>query len=238
MMARIVNKEEYEARRNEILDAAQRFIYTEGYDQMTIQEIVDDLQISKGAFYHYFDSKQALLEALIERLLTQAEQIILPIVQDENLPALEKIQRIFSTISRWKASQKEYLLALLSVWYSDDNAIVRQKMLTATITSIAPLLTLAIRQGLQEGVLTTPYPDQAGQVLLSLFQGLGEILGKLLFTPESNDLQYIENTITAYTDALERVLGAPHGSIVIMDAITIKEWFATPVTGEPALAGK
>jgi AcrR family transcriptional regulator len=238
MMARIVNKEEYEARRNEILDAAQRFIYTEGYDQMTIQEIVDDLQISKGAFYHYFDSKQALLEALIERLLTQAEQIILPIVQDENLPALEKIQRIFSTISRWKASQKEYLLALLSVWYSDDNAIVRQKMLTATITSIAPLLTLAIQQGLQEGVLTTPYPDQAGQVLLSLFQGLGEILGKLLFTPESNDLQYIENTITAYTDALERVLGAPHGSIVIMDAITIKEWFATPVTGEPALAGK
>lgn len=237
-MARIVNKEEYEARRNEILDAAQRFIYTEGYDQMTIQEIVDDLQISKGAFYHYFDSKQALLEALIERLLTQAEQIILPIVQDENLPALEKIQRIFSTISRWKASQKEYLLALLSVWYSDDNAIVRQKMLTATITSIAPLLTLAIRQGLQEGVLTTPYPDQAGQVLLSLFQGLGEILGELLFTPESNDLQYIENTITAYTDALERVLGAPHGSIVIMDAITIKEWFATPVTGEPALAGK
>jgi AcrR family transcriptional regulator len=238
MMARIVNKEEYEARRNEILDAAQRFIYTEGYDQMTIQEIVDDLQISKGAFYHYFDSKQALLEALIERLLTQAEQIILPIVQDENLPALEKIQRIFSTISRWKASQKEYLLALLSVWYSDDNAIVRQKMLTATITSIAPLLTLAIRQGLQEGVLTTPYPDQAGQVLLSLFQGLGEILGELLFTPESNDLQYIENTITAYTDALERVLGAPHGSIVIMDAITIKEWFATPVTSEPALAGK
>jgi AcrR family transcriptional regulator len=238
MMARIVNKEEYEARRNEILDAAQRFIYTEGYEQMTIQEIVDDLQISKGAFYHYFDSKQALLEALIERLLTQAEQIILPIVQDENLPALEKIQRIFSTISRWKASQKEYLLALLSVWYSDDNAIVRQKMLTATITSIAPLLTLAIRQGLQEGVLTTPYPDQAGQVLLSLFQGLGEILGKLLFTPESNDLQYIENTITAYTDALERVLGAPHGSIVIMDAITIKEWFATPITSEPALAGK
>jgi AcrR family transcriptional regulator len=238
MMARIVNKVEHEARRNEILDASQRFIYTEGYEQMTIQEIVDDLQISKGAFYHYFDSKQALLEALIERLLTQAEQIILPIVQDENLPALEKIQRIFSTISRWKASQKEYLLALLSVWYSDDNAIVRQKMLTATITSIAPLLTLAIRQGLQEGVLTTPYPDQAGQVLLSLFQGLGEILGKLLFTPESNDLQYIENTITAYTDALERVLGAPHGSIVIMDAITIKEWFATPVTSEPALAGK
>lgn len=237
-MARIVNKEEYEARRNEILDAAQRFIYTEGYEQMTIQEIVDDLQISKGAFYHYFDSKQGLLEALIERLLTQAEQIILGIVQDESLTALEKIQRVFSTVSSWKTTQKEYLLRLMPVWYSDDNAIVRQKILAAMLKRITPLLAVAIRQGIQEGVMTTPYPDQAGQVLLSLLLGISEALGELLFTPESNDMQSIENTVAAYTDALERVLGAPHGSIVIMDVPTLKEWFATPVTGEPALAGK
>ncbi len=63
-MARIVKA--HAARRNEILDVAQRLIYTKGYEQMTIQDILSDLQISKGAFYHYFDSKQALLEAIIE----------------------------------------------------------------------------------------------------------------------------------------------------------------------------
>ena len=72
-MARIVNKEEYEIRRNEILDAAQRVVYTKGYDQMSIQDILAEVKISKGAFYHYFDSKQALLEALIERLVSQIQ---------------------------------------------------------------------------------------------------------------------------------------------------------------------
>ena len=65
-MARIVK--EPAVRRNEILDAAQRLVYRKGYEQMTIQDILDDLHLSKGAFYHYFDSKQSLLEALIERM--------------------------------------------------------------------------------------------------------------------------------------------------------------------------
>ena len=64
-MARAVKEQEYVAKRNGILDAMQRFVYTKGYEQMTIQDILDDLQISKGAFYHYFDSKQAVLEALV-----------------------------------------------------------------------------------------------------------------------------------------------------------------------------
>ncbi|MGD0006240.1 MAG: helix-turn-helix domain-containing protein, partial [Anaerolineaceae bacterium] len=79
-MARIVKEDEYNVRRNEILESAQRFVYTRGYEQMAIQDILDDLQISKGAFYHYFTSKQALLEALIERMMLDAEQVLTPIV--------------------------------------------------------------------------------------------------------------------------------------------------------------
>ena len=47
-------------KRNEILDSARRLVYSKGYEQMTIQDILGELQISKGAFYHYFDSKGAL----------------------------------------------------------------------------------------------------------------------------------------------------------------------------------
>ena len=54
-MARTVKEQEYAEKRNEILDAAQRLVYTKGYERMTIQGILADLQISSGAFYHYFD---------------------------------------------------------------------------------------------------------------------------------------------------------------------------------------
>ncbi len=72
-MVRVVK--DYTVRRNEILDVAQRLMVTTGYEQMTIQDILDGLGISKGAFYHYFSSKQELLEAIIERMLERGGEI-------------------------------------------------------------------------------------------------------------------------------------------------------------------
>jgi AcrR family transcriptional regulator len=128
-MPRTVKQEDYTAKRNQILDAVLRLIYTKGYERMTIQDILNELQISKGAFYHYFDSKAALLEALIERMGQEALQLLNPIVHDRHLPALEKLQRYFDTAVRWKTARKTFMLELLHVWYADRYAIVRQKML-------------------------------------------------------------------------------------------------------------
>jgi AcrR family transcriptional regulator len=231
-MARIVKKEEHAARRNQILDAAQRLVYTKGYEQMTVQDLLDDLGISKGAFYHYFNSKQALVDALIERLIGAGLQIIQPVVEDPQLTALEKLERIFTTIGRWKTAQKDYLLALLRGWYTDDNALVRQKMVASSVDRITPLLSTVIRQGIQEGVLTTPYPDQVGEVLLSLMTSLGENLAGALFlgqypgdvASQAEFLQRMENTVAAYNDAMERILGAPDGSMQLVEPGLLKAW--------------
>jgi AcrR family transcriptional regulator len=230
-MARIVK--EYGVRRNEILDEAQHLMERKGYEQMTIQDILDGLEISKGAFYHYFGSKQELLEAVLERMMDVAEQFFLPIVHDPHLPALEKFQRFFATLGRWKTAQKTFLLALLRVWYTDDNAIVRQKLHTARIKRMAPLLTAIIRQGIQEGVMITSYPDQSGSIALSIMTDLGETLGMQLLSDESNHdiLQRMESTTAAYTEALERVLGASAGSICIVDTETLKVWVIPPEEG-------
>jgi len=229
-MARIVKEAEYAGKRNAILDVAQRLIYTRGYEQMTIQDLLDDLQISKGAFYHYFDSKQAVLEALTERIGEEALQILLPIVHDPLLPALEKFQRYLATANRWKIGQKAFFLALLRVWFTDDNAIVRQKLRATAIREIAPLLTEITRQGMREGVMTVTYPDQVGEVIASLAQDAGEAIGALLFSfdPEGDDMQRVERTVAVYTDAFERVLGVPSGSLTLVDDQTLKEWFAIP----------
>src|SRR5689334_20622507 len=66
-VSRSVNAHAYAQKRNAILDAAQRSITTKGYEQMTTQDLLQELQISRGALYHYFESKQALPMALVER---------------------------------------------------------------------------------------------------------------------------------------------------------------------------
>ncbi len=233
-MARIFKEEEYKFRQNEILDAVQGLFYTKSYEQTTIQDILNALQMSKGAFYHYFDSKQDLLEALVERTSTAALEVIRPIAEDPDLIAMEKFKQFFDAAAAWKTERKDFLLVLLHAWYADENALLRQKMMLATMNQFTPMLAMIIRQGVAEGVFSIPYPDQIGEVFLSLFQGMSDsVAGEVLaLTSNPNEaermegLKKIEQSIAVYTIAMERVLGAPQGSLILFDRKKLKTWLS------------
>jgi AcrR family transcriptional regulator len=231
-MARRVKEEDYASRRNEILDAARTLVYAKGYEQMSIQDILDALKISKGAFYHYFDSKPALLEALIDRFADEAEQAVSPILQDPDLTGLEKLQHYFSTAVQWKVAQKDYLLAILRVWYSDDNAIIRQKTFTRLVKRFAPSFVAVIQEGIQEGSLSTAFPEQAMEIVLHTINGLGDKFGEIILGQEAGTgnlssgerFRILNDAVAANADALERILGAEKGSIQLMDSQSIRQW--------------
>lgn len=247
-MARTQKEEEYLARRNQILDVAQRLVYTKGYEQMAIQDILNDLRISKGAFYHYFNSKAAVLEALVERMaVEQVKPLLAAVVHDPALSAVEKLNRYFETAGNWKMTQKTVMLALARVWMADENAVVRQKLTMVMVKQVVPMLTDIIRQGVQEGVFTTSYPEQASDVIVHIFQGMSYTIIDLLMSAESTpDDPSIVGAAVAYTDAvtdaMERVLGAPRGSFQLIDPETLRAWFArpeaTPITPSEMLAGQ
>jgi AcrR family transcriptional regulator len=223
-MARIVK--DYTVRRDEILDSAQRLVYTKGYEQMTIQHILDDLQIAKGTFYHYFGSKEALLEAVIERMIDVVEELITPLMDDPNLSPLEKFQHYFDSTTRLKTEHKPFLIALARGWYTDSNIVVREKARASGIRRIKPLLTAVIQQGAQDGTFTTAYPDHVGDVVFALMAGLGEDVNALLLSADlkPDDLNRLEGIVAAYTDAIERVLGITSGALHLVDSLILNEW--------------
>src|SRR5579859_1204950 len=229
-MVRVVNEAAYATRRNAILDAAQRAVENKGYEQIAIADLLSELQISSGAFYHYFDSKPALLFALVERMGDQVEQLVLPIVHDPTLGALDKLQSFFATLDREKLAHKEFVLAFLRVWYADENAIVRHKLYIARVKRLTPWLGEIIRQGVEEGVLTTPYPDQAARMIISLLEDLGYATVELLLSEErsTDDLPRLERIVEACADALERVLGAPAGCLQRPSREELSQWLAPP----------
>ena len=232
-MARTVNPEEFASKRRDILNTAQRLVFTKGYEQMSIQDILDEIHISSGAFHHYFASRAALLEALIEQMQLEVEQPLLAIVHDPHTSATEKLQGYFATLDVARTAQKAFIANLVRVWFTDDNAIVREKVNEAIVERRTPLLAEIVRQGVQEGVFTTSYPDQAGGVILTLARGMGDTLAKLMLSFEQNrkDLNCINeivDTYGVYADAIERVLGAPSGFLIRLDAEAITEWMSTP----------
>lgn len=64
--------ERREATRGRILDAATRLFAGHGYEATSTQQILDAADTSRGALYHHFETKQAIFEAVFERVSTDA----------------------------------------------------------------------------------------------------------------------------------------------------------------------
>jgi AcrR family transcriptional regulator len=94
-MARSVRPEQYAAKRAEILNAAQRLLFSQGYERMSIQDILEEVRISSGAFHHYFASRGALLEAFIEQVKEESGKPLRQLIDDPKLSAREKFQGFF-----------------------------------------------------------------------------------------------------------------------------------------------
>jgi AcrR family transcriptional regulator len=224
-MVRVVK--EADVRRTEILDVAQRFFQTKGYKGTSVQTIIDEVGIAKGTFYHYFSSKLDLLDALIKRMFDQILEVIIPIVHDKQLNALEKLERFFTSVGSWKLERKDFLMEVLRVWLHDDNALFRHKLKVVTAEGVKPLLTNIIRQGIAEGVFATDSPDDLAEIILLISQSLSETIAHIVLNIDQNgyDLALVERKVIVYEHAMERVLGAPQNSLHLFDTKVIKRWF-------------
>jgi AcrR family transcriptional regulator len=230
-VARTVNVEEHTVRRDTFVEAATARIQSHGYERMSIQDLLDDVGASRGAFYHYFDSKQALLEAVIERMGDAAIVGMHGALDDPDLPAPQKFDLVFSSIAAYKATRYDLVMAILDVWLSDDNAIVREKFRAYVSTRMTPLLASIIRQGAHEGSMAVDDPDGAAQVVVSLVLGTNELAGRLFVAHRAGtvSIDAIVATFDAYRAALERVLGLPPDSLHLIDEGTLRWWFDQPL---------
>ncbi len=223
-MARTVK--DHDSRRKEILDVAQQLFYQKGYEQTSIQDLLTAVGIAKGTFYHYFDSKQALLVELTDRIAVEAIGIVEALVKDATLPALEKFTQIYLQTHQWKVEHRGFMLDLMRMFYRDENLRLRYQLMRASTEQFIPLLTKVIEQGVAEGVFVTPYPQAVAKITYQLIQQMAELLADLLLHPHADVAELLPETINAYQQATERVLGAAAGSLQIFDAAIIYEkWF-------------
>ena len=222
-----MNLEVRKVRRDAFLDVARRLIVTKGYEQMSIQDVLDELETSRGALYHYFDSKQDLLDGVVERFADDGMATIAPILADPSLPALRKLERALGGIASFKADQKELVLAIMEIWNSDGNALVRERLRRLTASRLTPILSLVIRQGIEEGVITSGSPDDSALVILYLIQGYQELASEHFLGRQAGTISFdaVLQSSRTFTEAFERILGIAPGSVTLADDATLRFWF-------------
>ena len=227
-MARTRNAAAHAVRRDEILDVAERLIRTSGYDAMSIQNVQDELGCSRGALYHYFGSKEAILEAVIDRMTAAGMAVMAPVAADSTLSAAEKLQSLFSVAGNWKSQRRDFLIPLIRGWYQPGNDLVRVRAETAAYEQFRPMMAGLLRQGVAEGTITVSSADHAAVLLTALFAGSPDAIRRLLIDRLDGRVPYeeVERFIHAYNEAIERILGLRPGSFWLIDHETMHTWFA------------
>lgn len=149
--------------RQRILDAARILFAANGYEHTSIQQIMAATALSKGAIYHHFPSKEAILEALSASDIRQYQAAV-DTVRASDSTALDKLR----TITFDYCGEPEHLTTIRAMLPMLNDPKTLANNLASWRTDLTDLLNELIDEGLHDGSINTEYPQEAAQLLALL----------------------------------------------------------------------
>jgi AcrR family transcriptional regulator len=220
-----------DVRRAELLDRATGLFLQHGYENVSLNDLIADAGVSKGAFYHWFPSKDALVAALAERSARGAFARVENALAASGGDVLDRLNAVLRAgfDTNMQMSGPERLAAMVAL-LRPDNAHLYGRILAVEQELYLPLLTQLISEGVADGIFDTF--DAAG--VADMIYGLAartspKILDVLDATDESAREQAIDALTTRFRLhglAVDRVLGLPDGSITTLSRAQVEAMLA------------
>lgn len=208
-----------ELRREELLDHAQALFLTHGYDNASLNDVIAAAGISKGAFYHYFPSKEALLEALAERFAGHALAGVQDILDDPDLDPLGRLNALMAQSRQAKIETAAEAWALFETLFRPENLVLFHRINLAASASFSPVLVAIIRQGVEDGTFRTFDPEGVADIVMQFGMATHDVIAKAIAGGSDADMdvaiETLEKRVRLYEIALDSILDLPDGSIRI-----------------------
>ena len=148
-----------------ILDTATRLFLQKGYDKTTLQDIIDATGLSKGAIYHHFASKEAIIIAVVDRMGDFNSAVLAEIRDRKGLTGAEKLREMFRTSITLSFQGKILHMLPFLIEHPQFMALQMQSILgEAAPDYVLPVL----REGIADGSIQTEHPEELSEVLLIL----------------------------------------------------------------------
>jgi AcrR family transcriptional regulator len=208
-------------REGELLDCAQQLFLARGYDNTTVNDVIDKAGVSKGAFYHYFTSKEALLEALAERFAHRSVTQLGDILDAPSLDALTRLNAFLERSRQLRREAAPMIRPLFAAIFRPENIVLYHRINAAGMALMTPLLAGIIAQGVEEGVFRTPDPVGTAEMVLQLGAAAYGVIARALQATSEHEIEEaadtLENLLKLHGVAIDRILCLPEGSVRLVD---------------------
>ncbi|MEZ4412814.1 MAG: TetR/AcrR family transcriptional regulator [Gemmatimonadales bacterium] len=194
-----------DVRRHEIIEAATELFLSQTYDKTTTGQVMEALGIAKGTIYHYFSSKEHLMEAVVDELAEGYVRRREAELANAGGDALARLALLFSPEQR-SGSETSAMESL----HKPGNVKLHTRLLAVLVLRLAPVVADLVAQGCKEGVFHTEHPLEAAELLLA---GIQFLTDQGVYPWENEALLRRAGAIPSM---VERVLGAEPGSITFL----------------------
>jgi AcrR family transcriptional regulator len=197
-----------------LIETAGQLFASRGYDRTSVDAIIRQAGVSKGAFYHHFSSKEEVLDAVTDFIVEDALKQIGDAVSDRTVGATVRLNRFLNASKVWRIAHFGLWREVSVVLLRDVNAPMLRKIQVQTTSRAAPMLAEIIQQGVDEGVFDALNPLETARLILQLGMGSqDEQLLQQLEEMSDGTIVLLERRAELLVTMLERMLGARPGSI-------------------------
>lgn len=197
---------EGEVRRQEILIAARELFIKNGYDQTSVNDILKIVNIAKGTFYYYFDSKREVLEAIILDIVEEGAIRAENILKDKSIPLLNRIMMAIMA----QAPEFEGKNVIKDQLHKVENSKLERLYLEEMLKRMTPILQESVNEGIEEDIFHMEYPLETIESIL--------LLGHMMFDRDVFGWEKEEypRKIKAFLFNLEKLLGTKEGELNVL----------------------
>lgn len=213
-------------RKHEILRTAEQLFCLKGYDQTSIQNILDQLQTSKGSFYHHFISKEALLETICANRAVQCfERMSADSAGPQNTAA--KLNHLLTGMIPFQDEKLNFILMLLPTFVLSEGKNVKTSYCESLRNVFFYDVCDTIDKGKISGEIICGDPAIFADAVISLVNRLWVSVCDMIIKNEreerETDMSELLNLTENYRTAVERVLSLEYGSLVLIDIPAMKD---------------
>ncbi len=191
-----------EARKEEFIVVASKLFAKNGYEETSVDDIVEEMGVAKGLFYYYFDSRDEILENIIQRMLDEVERSSRRAIEIEGLDTIGRLKVLLD--ARRPVDAKSAKLA--GYFHQERNRQLHSSIENRVIKFFVPIMEQIIRQGIREGVFETDHPREAAVVFISSAAAISHM------PREEWDDQSSAQRVKVFEYFSERILGARPGT--------------------------
>ena len=135
-----------EKRKQELLKIAYDMFLTQGYENTSVDEIIEKAQIAKGTYYYHFQSKEQMLEEVIDMMIDSEREMAQQIIASD-IPVPQKIVGIIASMKPTEAEE-----TIKDTLFQPENVLMHHKVRNKLIGTLTPLISQVVEEGVDEGI--------------------------------------------------------------------------------------